>query len=174
MALNSPSIDIQIRPMRIDDIDQVVVIDHLSFSLPWPDNAYRHEVGENPASLSWVAEIETACGETKICGMVVIWLILDETHIATLAVHPDYRDRGIGKRLLGVALEASAEQGAQLATLEVREGNQVAQKIYRDFGFQIVGRRQHYYKDNFEDAVLMTLQNLRDFDGLCRVTFEKQ
>jgi ribosomal-protein-alanine N-acetyltransferase len=152
--------------MRLDDIEQVKAIDYLSFSLPWPENAYRYEVVENPASLSWVAETDITGGEKKICGMVVIWLILDETHVATLAVHPDYRGQGIGKQLLGVALGASVQKGAQLATLEVRESNLVAQNIYRDFGFQTVGRRRRYYKDNFEDAVLMTLRSLRGFDGL--------
>lgn len=174
MPENCPSITIQIRPMKLDDIEQVKAIDHLSFSLPWPENAYRYEIVENPASLSWVAETETTSGQIKICGMVVVWLILDETHIATLAVHPVYRSRGIGKQLLDIALKASAQQGAQLATLEVRKSNIVAQNIYYDFGFQTVGRRRRYYKDNHEDAVLMTLQNLGGFDGLGRFPSERE
>lgn len=155
--------NIRIRPMILDDVEHVKEIDRLSFSLPWPDNAYRYELLENSASLLWVAESVTSSGESKVCGMVVIWLILDETHIATLAVHPDCRGQGIGKQLLKVALAASAKRGAQQATLEVRESNFIAQKIYRDFGFQIVGRRRRYYKDNREDAVLMTLQSLNGF-----------
>ena len=152
--------------MRIDDIEQIRTIDHLSFSLPWPDNAYQYELIENPASLLWVAETQTTSGDMKICGMVVIWLIVDETHIATLAVHPDYRGLGIAKQLLRVALEESARNGAKLATLEVRKSNQVAQNIYHEFGFQSVGSRQRYYKDNFEDAVLMTLSSLNGFGGI--------
>ena len=82
MVLISPSINIQIRPMRLDDIEQVKAIDYLSFSLPWPENAYRYEVVENPASLSWVAETDITGGEKKICGMVVIWLIpVSYTHL---------------------------------------------------------------------------------------------
>ena len=155
--------NLKIRPMIMDDIEYVEEIDHLSFSLPWPDNAYRFELLENSASLLWVAESVSPSGVSKICGMVVIWLILDETHIATLAVHPDFRGQGISKQLLKVALAASAKCGAQKATLEVRESNHIAQEIYRDFGFQIVGRRRRYYKDNREDAILMTLQSLNGF-----------
>lgn len=166
MALDYPPINIQIRPMLLNDLEQVKVIDQLSFSMPWPDNSYRYEVVENPASLLWVAEGETANGESRVCGIVVVWLILDETHIATLAVHPDYRGFGIGKQLLTVALEESAQQGAKLATLEVRDSNKVAQNIYRKCGFESVGRRRRYYRDNREDAVLMTLNSLREFDGL--------
>lgn len=166
MALDYPPINIQIRPMLLNDLEQVKVIDQLSFSMPWPDNSYRYEVVENPASLLWVAEGETVNGESRVCGIVVVWLILDETHIATLAVHPDYRGLGIGKQLLTVALEESAQQGAKLATLEVRDSNKVAQNIYRKCGFESVGRRRRYYRDNREDAVLMTLNSLREFDGL--------
>jgi ribosomal-protein-alanine N-acetyltransferase len=166
MALDYPPINIQIRPMLLNDLEQVKVIDQLSFSMPWPDNSYRYELVENPASLLWVAEGETANGESRVCGIVVVWLILDETHIATLAVHPDYRGFGIGKQLLTVALEESAQQGAKLATLEVRDSNKVAQNIYRKCGFESVGRRRRYYRDNREDAVLMTLNSLREFDGL--------
>lgn len=164
--LDYPPITIQIRPMLLNDLEQVKVIDQLSFSMPWPDNSYRYELVENPASLLWVAEGETANGESRVCGIVVVWLILDETHIATLAVHPDYRGFGIGKQLLTIALEESAQQGAKLATLEVRDSNKVAQNIYHKCGFESVGRRRRYYRDNREDAVLMTLNSLREFDGL--------
>ena len=149
--------------MLMDDLEQVKVIDQLSFSMPWSDNADRYEIMENPASLLWVAE--TVNRKHRVCGMVAVWLILDETHIATLAVHPEYRGLGIGKQLLAVALKRSAQQGANLATLEVRDSNKVAQNIYRNFGFESVGRRKRYYRDNREDAVLMTLSSLRIFKG---------
>jgi len=158
--------------MLMNDLEQVKAIDQLSFSLPWSDNAYRYEILENPASFLWVAEAETGGQDLIVCGMVVVWLILDETHIATLGVHPDYRGLGIGKRLLTVALEETARQGANLATLEVRESNTVAQYIYRKFGFENVGRRRRYYQDNREDAVLMTLNSLKEFEGRERFSIE--
>jgi len=172
MAINYPPINFHIRPMLMDDLEQVKVIDQLSFSLPWSDNAYRYEITENPASLLWVAE--TANRKHRVCGMVAVWLILDETHIATLGVHPDYRGIGIGNQLLSVALEETARQGAKLATLEVRESNKVAQNIYRKFGFEKVGRRRRYYQDNREDAILMTLKSLREYQGRERISFESK
>lgn len=172
MELRTTPIKFQIRSMLLTDLEQVKVIDQLSFSLPWSDNAYRYEILDNPASFLWVAEAETADREIRVCGMVVVWLILDETHIATLGVHPDYRGLGIGKKLLSVSLEETAFRGANLATLEVRESNIVAQNIYRQFGFENVGRRKRYYQDNREDAVLMTLNSMREFDGRHRMQFE--
>lgn len=151
---------ITIRPMREDDIERVQVIDKLSFSLPWPERAYRYELKENPASLLWVAEAEAPDGKREVAGMAVVWLILDEAHIATIAVHPDYRRQGIGERLLLTTLEGATRRGAQQAMLEVRARNQIARNLYQRFGFIVVGRRPHYYRDNNEDAVLMNLHGL--------------
>ena len=98
------TIAINIRPMQVDDVEQVCSIDRQSFNLPWPDNAYYHELRDNPAARLWVAEDVKLSGERKIVGMIVMWLVLDEAHIATLAVHPNFRRRKIAKRLLMVAL----------------------------------------------------------------------
>lgn len=153
-----------IRKMQESDLEQVQAIDRLSFSLPWPAKAYRYELLENPNSLLWVAEIESvqdgSAGKQEVLGMIVIWLILDEAHIATLAVHPEYRGRGIASELLVTGLQEAIQRGAKLATLEVRAGNLSAQELYRRFGFQIVGDRRAYYKDNREDALIMSLHNL--------------
>jgi ribosomal-protein-alanine N-acetyltransferase len=143
--------------MRLDDIDQVIVIDRLSFSLPWPASAFRHELVNNPSSLLRVAELDLADGSPYVVGAVVVWMILDEAHIATLAVHPDYRRRGISRQLLVTILRQAIEHGAALATLEVRANNLAAQALYKQFKFDIVGRRPRYYQDNFEDALIMTV-----------------
>jgi ribosomal-protein-alanine N-acetyltransferase len=95
-------------------------------------------------------------------GAVVVWLIEDEAHIATLCVHPDYRGRGISREILAVALMESIQQGAHLATLEVRANNLIAQALYRRFRFEILGRRPRYYRDNNEDALIMTVDGLDD------------
>jgi [ribosomal protein S18]-alanine N-acetyltransferase len=150
------------RHMELDDLDQVKEIDHLSFSIPWPPTSYRFEIRENPGSILWVAEVTSPSGEKAVIGMVVVWMILDEAHIATIAVHPDCRGRRIGRELLAVALKEAIEKGAVESSLEVRANNLVAQAVYRDFGYQVTGLRPRYYKDNQEDAVLMTLKNLDD------------
>ncbi len=149
----------RIRAMQTGDLVQVQYIDRNSFSLPWPTSAYNYEL-TNPQSLLWVAEIPGEEKPPKIIGMIVMWLIIDEAHIATLAVEPEYRRQGIGRNLLAIALREAAHIGMQEATLEVRANNLEAQSLYRKFKFEIVGFRPHYYRDNSEDALIMTMKNL--------------
>lgn len=154
------SAEVFIRPMQMEDLEAVHAIDCLSFSLPWPAKAFRYELLENERSRLWVAVVKTAEGNVQVVGDIVVWLVVDEAHIATLAVHPDYRRCGIARQLLATALEAARQMGMQSATLEVRAGNLAAQKLYLSFGFEIVGRRHAYYQDNQEDALIMTLADL--------------
>lgn len=154
--------EILIRPMRMEDLEQVHAIDDQSFSMPWPASAYRYELTENQHSIVWVAEINPTQGGRQVVGVMVVWLILDEAHIATLAVHPDYRRQGIARRMLINALKEVIQRGFHLATLEVRSGNLPAQNLYRGFNFKVVGRRYRYYRDNSEDALIMTAENLND------------
>jgi len=153
--------NIHIRPMQGADITQVQVIDKVSFSMPWPEKAYRYELNENPHSLLWVAEKESPGELPTIVGMIVLWLILDEGHIATLAVHPNFRTMGIAHRLIHTALREAIQRGSVLATLEVRANNTEAQQLYRWFGFAVVGHRPRYYRDNNEDAIIMTVDGRR-------------
>lgn len=160
--LTAPSLDgeIAIRPMRVEDLAAVHHIDCLSFILPWPANAFRYELLENRNSRLWVAELESLDKVGVVVGAIVVWLVVDEAHIATLAVHPDYRRRGIGTKLLKTALQECARLGMHTATLEVRAGNLEAQALYRRLGFEVVGRRRAYYQDNHEDALIMTLNRI--------------
>jgi ribosomal-protein-alanine N-acetyltransferase len=149
---------VQLRPMRLEDIEQVCAIDVLSFSIPWTEGSYRFDLTENPAAALWVAEVVVEEGKARLVGMIATWFIIDEVHIATIAVHPDYRRLGIGRRLLAHALLHSAYKGANMAMLEVRRSNLGAQALYEQFGFTVVGVRTRYYRDNNEDALLMNLQ----------------
>ncbi len=144
---------LEIRRMQLTDLEAVVALDRLSFSLPWSERTFRYELTENPAARAWVAEKDGA-----IVGMLLLWLIVDEAHIATLAVHPEHRQQGIARRLLLRALRAAWEEGARQAFLEVRVSNLAAQNLYRQLGFEVSGRRPRYYRDNNEDALLMTLK----------------
>jgi len=144
-----------IRKMTIDDIEDVIAIDRLSFSLPWPERSFRFELTDNPASRCWVAEIDG-----KVVGIIVVWLIVEEAHVATIATHPDFRRQGIAKKLLSYALRELSYEGAQSSFLEVRASNVAAQEMYRKFGYEETGVRPRYYKDNDEDAFLMTLDSL--------------
>ncbi len=147
------------RRMTMEDVPAVHEIDQLSFSLPWPEQSFRFELKQNPISRGWVAETDG-----KIIAMLVLWLILDEAHIATIATHPSYRHKGIGERLMIDALLAARSEGARRAFLEVRAGNVVAQAMYKKYGFVTVGVRPRYYKDNDEDALLMDKNDLSDLE----------
>jgi [ribosomal protein S18]-alanine N-acetyltransferase len=162
MQSQSQPLSIVIRQMTKEDVQSVHEIDVLSFSLPWSERSYTFEVMENQHSSVWVAEAVNASGDKAIAGMIVIWIVLDEAHVATIAVHPDFRQHGVGRRLLAKGLLAAFERGARLAYLEVRRGNLSAQHLYHKFGFKVVGERPRYYKDNNEDALLMTLEDMRD------------
>jgi ribosomal-protein-alanine N-acetyltransferase len=146
--------------MKLEDIPRVHEIDALSFTMPWPEKSYQFELNENPTTLALVAQVTDQQAEPLVIGMTVVWIVVDEAHIATLAIHPDFRGRGFGKKLLGETLRQTLQRGVSLATLEVRENNLLAQQMYLKFGLKIVGRRLHYYKDNNEDAVIMTLDKL--------------
>ena len=147
--------NVMIRKMTLDDIEQVVAIDRVSFSLPWPERSFRFELTDNPASRCWVAELDG-----RIVGMIVVWLIVDEVHVATIATHPDFRRQGIAKNLLSHTLQHLSSEGAQSSFLEVRASNLAAQEMYRKFGYEESGVRRRYYRDNDEDALLMTLESL--------------
>jgi ribosomal-protein-alanine N-acetyltransferase len=144
-----------IRRMTVEDVPAAHEIDVFSFTLPWPERSLRFEVTDNPAARCWAAELDG-----RLVGMLALWMIVDEAHIATVATHPGYRQQGIASQLLVAALKSAYAEGARSALLEVRAGNQAAQEMYRKFGFEVVGRRERYYKDNHEDAVLMTLPRL--------------
>ena len=155
-----PTNAIHIRPMREEDLAQVVRIDRASFSMPWSERSFRYELFENPSSLLLVGEVETPEKGRIVAAATVIWLIEGEAHIATMAVAPEYRGRGFSRKLLAAGLLESIRSGAQQATLEVRAGNAIAQSLYQRFHFKVAGRRLHYYRDNNEDALIMTAENL--------------
>lgn len=144
-----------IRRMQLEDLDQVVAIDQASFTLPWPARSFRYEIAENPTARCWVTEYDG-----QVIGLLVLWLIAGEAHIATLATRPEFRRRGVASELLIYALRAAAAEGAHSAVLEVRAGNLPAQAMYAKYGFVEEGRRVRYYKDSGEDAILMSLPKL--------------
>ena len=152
-----------IRQMTLEDLADVVALDALSFNLPWPERSFRYELTQNQNASAWVSEVTAPDGSHRqIAGMIVVWLIIDEAHIGTIAVHPNYRRKGIGQKLLAHALLSCHTRGAISAFLEVRRGNLAAQALYFRFGFEVIGERRRYYHDNGEDALLMGLSKLND------------
>lgn len=101
--------------------------------------------------------------EVEICrvvGYAGLWLMVDEAHITTIAVHPKYRGAGVGELLLVQMIDTAYEIGARWLTLEVRGSNQVAQALYHKYTFKQMGLRRHYYSDDGEDAVIMWTEPL--------------
>lgn len=152
MAVGAP---LSVDAMRLEDIAAVHEIERLSFSTPWPSYAFEQELSGNRLARYLVAR----AGE-RVVGFAGVWLMVDEAHITTFGVHPEWRRQGIGRRLLLRLLELAIEMGARRMTLEVRVSNQAAQALYHAFGFQTVGRRSHYYTDDGEDALVMTTPDL--------------
>ena len=143
-----------LRPMTVEDIPAVVALEHVLFSLPWTEEMFRKEIESNFFSFPWVLQ---SSGE--IVGYIVLWIILEEMHIATIGVSPEWQRRGFGKLLMTWALFWGKKMEAETATLEVRPSNEVAVSLYSGLGFQVVGRRKRYYS-NKEDALIMTKESL--------------
>ncbi|MBV8601655.1 MAG: ribosomal protein S18-alanine N-acetyltransferase [Candidatus Eremiobacteraeota bacterium] len=142
--------------MAAGDIPAVLKIEAVSFSTSWPVNAFTNELNENKLAHYFVGRLG---GEIVAYGG--IWVILEDSHITTIAVHPSQRGRRYGERLLVHLLDEAIARGASWITLEVRESNEVAQSLYRKYGFTNVSTRRAYYSDNNENAVVMWAGNLR-------------
>lgn len=148
MAVSTP---VRLDPMALGDLPAVQEIERLSFSSPWPAYALEQELTANRLARYVVAR----AGDT-IVAFAGVWLMVDDAHITTFSVHPEWRRRGVGQQLLMGVADLAREIGARRLTLEVRASNEAAQRLYERFGFEIVGRRPAYYTDNGEDALIMT------------------
>ncbi len=184
----------KIRPMRREDVDQVVAIDKDAFPTQWPPTNYRNEL-QNRLAHYVVVYIEGEPVETKPCpsntgffyrirkwfgdnrktpvksskedyivGFAGCWIMADEAHITEIAVREPYRRQGIGQLMIITLIEMGIELRANLATLEVRLSNITAQKLYEKMGFEKVGSRKRYYTDNHEDALIMTVGDIKSPD----------
>jgi [ribosomal protein S18]-alanine N-acetyltransferase len=152
-----PPVRVVIGPMRLDDLPAIHAIELASFTAPWPPHAYRSELESNRLAHYLVARV----GD-DIAAYGGMWLMVDEAHITTFAVHPAWRRQRIGERLLLAFLDLAIDRGAHEATLEVRLSNLPARKLYEKYGFRPVGLRPRYYSDNGEDALIMTTVALED------------
>jgi ribosomal-protein-alanine N-acetyltransferase len=116
----------------------------------------RHLLGGNDAA----AEVVTAQDMPFIVGYASIWMMVDESHLTSIAVRKSHQHQGIGELLLIAIIKLSLQMRAQVVTLEVRASNRLAQALYAKYGFKNVGIRRRYYTDNSEDAVIMTTDKI--------------
>ena len=145
-------------PMTEADIDAVGALEEQCFADPWTRSTFRHELLSNELAFYWV--VRPGGHDAALPAVVAYggyWLMGDEAHIVNVAVHPDFRRRGLGTLVVTGLVDAACRAGAQLITLEVRMSNCDAQHLYARLGFVEVGERRRYYNDNGEDALLMTL-----------------
>lgn len=181
MGQTRQRINIKLRPMHVADIPQVVALDHLCFTTPWPASSYRFELTQSRSSHMFVlvrpdeanpsptAEPNSLLGfldrmrfgvaptDEHVVGFSGLWVLSDEVHISTIGVHPDWRGQQLGELLVFAMLRQAVRLGAHTTTLEVRVSNQAAQNLYHKYDFEITGRRKGYYRDNREDAWYMSV-----------------
>ena len=148
---------IVIEDMTAEDIPAVQLVENASFPVPWPANAFKHELTQNKNAHYIVAR-----EGDRIIAYAGLWLALDEAHITTFAVIPERRRRKIGERMLVRLFDMATDLRAEWLTLEVRASNFPAQRLYEKYGFHAAGIRRRYYSDNNEDAIIMWTERLRD------------
>jgi len=149
-----PTLDIA--PMNVEDIPEVLRVEALCFVTPWPRNAFTNELTENKLAHYFVGRVDDS-----IVAYGGLWVILEDAHITTVAVRPSHQRQRLGERLLVHLLDEAIERGACWVTLEVRESNTAAQELYRKYGFTVVNTRRGYYSDNDENALVMWAGNLK-------------
>lgn len=143
---------VRFRPMTTADLDEVMVIERTSFRFPWSTGFFLQEL-QVACARSILAEIDG-----RIVGYVLFWLLPGAIDIHNIAVHVDFRRRGIARLLLGRVLNQARDESHIRVILEVRRSNLQAQKLYESLGFVTTGIRKGYYSDDGEDALAMTLE----------------
>ena len=134
------------------DLDGVISIENASFNNPTTREWYENELMRPEVCFVYV--IRTP--EVPVAGFCAFWKVVDQIHINNLAIHPDFRGRGLGTFLLVRVLAEAARLGAPNATLEVRRSNDAARRLYERAGFELVGVRTSYYTNPIEDALILS------------------
>ncbi len=140
---------VEIRLAEEKDLTAVEKIESGSFSEPWSKPSFQ-QLLYDPGCLFLVAE-----GEGKVLGYAIGWIGLEELHIGNLAVDPPKRGEGIGRGLLIALISRGVKKECKMATLELRESNQIALNLYAKEGFKPVAVRRNYYRRPKEDAIVM-------------------
>ncbi|MBT9583063.1 ribosomal protein S18-alanine N-acetyltransferase [bacterium] len=142
--------------MTSADIEAVRCLEKEAFTTTWQEEAFANELAHNRTATYLVLRAP----DGNLAGYAGFWLVLDEAHVTSIAVHPDYRGRQLGKQLMHAMVSRAAQLGALWMTLEVRADNPAAQQMYRRFGFARVGIRPKYYEGSV-DAWIMWAGNLQ-------------
>lgn len=147
---------IYITKMTTDDIDAVVKIEADAYGEHhWSKSSFYDEMNNNLAKYYCVK-----LSNEETVAYAGTWNIIDEGHITTIAVSPEYKRNHFGEALIVKILEDCYNSGIKYLTLEVRESNIPAIKLYEKYGFESLGTRKGYYQDNNENALIMWTENI--------------
>ena len=131
---------------------EIMAIERIAYSYPWSERFFRQEL-QVECARSLLVQLDG-----RIVGYILFWLLPGEIDIHNVAVHPDFRRRGLGRHLLEQVITEARSRASTRITLEVRKSNLPAQKLYESMGFAYNGIRKNYYSDDGEDALLMALE----------------
>jgi ribosomal-protein-alanine N-acetyltransferase len=147
----------QLARLAMTDLDEVMELENLVYAQPWTETHFRGEFARPFTLALGLKNDQPGSGLSQpLAAYCFFWLLGPEIHLLNLAVRPEYRRRGLGRRLLGAMLDIGHRAGGKYVFLEVRQNNREAQGLYLSSGFTVTGRRPGYYEDG-EDAHLMTL-----------------
>jgi [ribosomal protein S18]-alanine N-acetyltransferase len=138
------------------DLDAVMAIEEDSFTNPWTRQMFEWDVRNTEVTHVYVGRTS----EATVAAFCSCWLVFDELHIHSLAVRRDLRRQGLASALLRGVLADASRLGARRATLEVRQSNEPALKLYEKMGFTVSGSRPNYYTQPDEDALILWLDRL--------------
>lgn len=140
----------QIKELTKDNLQALVSLEQACFAHPWTETMFRGDL-ESPLTV-----YRGVFAENALVAYMGMWCVADEGQITNVAVHPEYRRKGLAKQLIETLTAVAKEKKLTSLTLEVREHNKAAISLYEIMGFEQVGRRKGYYEGK-EDALLMTL-----------------
>ena len=142
----------EIRPMEVSDIDGIIEIEKECFSAPWSRNGISEELDNKNAHF-----LAAVC-DNRVLGYIGVHEVCGEAYIDNIAVRSEYRQLGLGEKLLIAAQEGAFSRKCEFISLEVRKSNSAALSLYEKLGYEKVGERKNFYTDPQEDAVIMTLK----------------
>jgi len=149
-----------IQVATLENLDALVDLEAACFSVPWSRKSFQAELGGNQFSRVFIVPHPEYGQKNQVIGYICVWVVFEEIRFLNLAVHQEFRRRGLGTQLTSQALRIGIEEECCRGMLEVRASNQAARKLYESFHFHEYATRKSYYTNPTEDAILMTSEPL--------------
>jgi ribosomal-protein-alanine N-acetyltransferase len=159
MTRSTDDVAVVIEPMRLEDLDTVVALDAAVSNPAWSRGMFESELTTNQFAGFLVARPPGG----GVCGYIGYWIVFEELHLLNVAVHPEWRRKGVAARLVKTVFDTAIGRGVTRALLEVRASNVPAQQLYFRFGFYVIARREGYYTQPSEEAMIMACDGFGGF-----------